>query len=174
MSSKFKSIFELDPKDLQRQASDPDVAEFFEAGFTFPYTLKQANKYIEDMKNSWNKNKEWIFPVYKKESLEYIGNFGIKYDAHSNVVSNIGCWFGKKNRRKGYLSEIFKIMCEFCFKELNARKIDAYCISINEGSKKVLKKNGFKIEGIMKEDKILKNGKIVDYILYAKFKKYKN
>ncbi|MEI6353021.1 MAG: GNAT family N-acetyltransferase, partial [Candidatus Nomurabacteria bacterium] len=127
----LKSVFELDAKDLQKQANDKDVAEFFEAGFTFPYTLKQANKYVEDMKDSWNKSKEWIFAIYKRDSNDYIGNFGMKYDEQSNIITNVGSWIGKKYRKNGYLSEVFKKMCDFCFNELNARKIDAYCISIN-------------------------------------------
>lgn len=60
-------------------------------------------------------------------------------------------------------------ICKEAFDSLNIIRIYAEPFAYNTGSRKVLEKAGFKLEGVMKNG-VFKNGKIHDYCMYAMIK----
>jgi len=114
---------------------------------------------------------EYVFHIWTKDKNEFVGSVGITYNKNDELISNLGYWTAKEKRGFGYMSEAVKTLSDYCFNFLSVRKVNATVASKNIGSSKVLKKNGFKIEGIRKNEIILKDGDIVDRIFYAKFKK---
>ena len=86
-----------------------------------------------------------------------------------NHKGEIGYWLGRKHWGKGIVSEAVKIVTEFGFGKLKLKRIWANVYSFNPPSMKVLKKNGYKLEGICKKD-IKKSGKLFDKHIYAKLK----
>lgn len=67
------------------------------------------------------------------------------------------------------MTKAVKLFTNFGFNKLKLRRIYANVFSINGASAKVLEKNGYKLEGKMKNYHI-KDGKLTDALLYAKTK----
>lgn len=67
------------------------------------------------------------------------------------------------------MSEVVKIVSNFAFKEFKLKRISAGVFSWNKASMGVLKKNGFKFEGILRKNANSK-GKILDEYVFAKVK----
>ena len=50
------------------------------------------------------------------------------------------------------MTESLKLLLDFAFKKIKLHKLKATVLEPNIASKKVLEKNGFKIEGFFKDD----------------------
>ena len=83
--------------------------------------------------------------------------------------AEIGYWLGKEYWDKGIMTEVVKLVTNFGFKRLKLRRIYAYIFIRNKASIRILKKNGYKCEGLLKKHH-LKKGKFIDVLLYAKVK----
>lgn len=70
---------------------------------------------------------------------------------------------------KGIMSEALRQICELAFQELDILRISGLVYEPNAASRRVLEKNGFVLEGIMKQA-VIKDEKIYDLCVYGKIK----
>lgn len=70
---------------------------------------------------------------------------------------------------KGIMSEALRQICEFAFQELDILRITGLVYEPHIVSRRVLEKNGFILEGIMKQA-VVKADKIYDLCIYGKIK----
>lgn len=70
---------------------------------------------------------------------------------------------------KGIMTQATEKICELAFEELDIIKIMATTFKDNIGSRRVIEKNGFKLEGVRAKS-IYKNGIIYDECIYGKLK----
>ena len=73
------------------------------------------------------------------------------------------------NQSKGLMTEAVKQICEIAFSELDIIRITGLVYEPNIASQRVLKKNGFSLEGRMK-NAVIKNGEIQNLCIYGKLK----
>ena len=64
---------------------------------------------------------------------------------HSYLIGDKNYW------RQGYATEVVSYVTQYGFENLGLEKITAGCYELNSPSLKVLKRNGFKVEGVLKE-----------------------
>ncbi len=81
----------------------------------------------------------------------------------------MGYWLGEDYWRKGIVSSALKGIVEFAFNELELERIFAVPLERNTASRRVLEKNGFVLEGILRNS-VVKSGKFYNQALYAKIK----
>ena len=60
-----------------------------------------------------------------------------------------------------------KIVTNFGFNKLKLRRVYAYVFTKNKTSARVLEKNGYKFEGLLRKH-ANKDGRLIDSLLYAK------
>lgn len=126
-------------------------------------TIKKIKKYVKDRLDG-NEKMYGIF--YKKN---HIGNIKLGPIDYINLSSEISYFIGEKNLwNKGLATkaiiEIIKIA-----KKKGIKKLIAACQAPNLGSIKVLKKNKFLKEGLLKKHQILGNKKKrTDVFIYGK------
>lgn len=70
---------------------------------------------------------------------------------------------------KGITTKATEEICQLAFEKLDIMKIMATTFKDNIGSRRVIEKNGFKLEGV-REKSIYKNGKIYDECMYGKLR----
>jgi len=70
---------------------------------------------------------------------------------------------------RGVMTEAVRMICKEAFENLGILRISASVYSPNIASQRVLEKNGFIREGIMKNS-VIKNGKVYDLYIYGKLK----
>lgn len=149
-------------------ANDYSISKYVGHGFPFPYDVENAKSFSVYTKDAWEKGSEYCFAILVND--EYIGNIGIKLDKENNIIKNIGYWLGKKYEGNGYMTRAAKLIVNFCFDELEVRKIEAGVYEGNVGSMKVLEKNGFVKEGIKIKHYMAKDGSILDTYIFGLIK----
>ena len=137
-------------------------------GLPNPYTVECA----ENWYNSTIAPAEGITGIFRIVYAEgnYTGYVSIqrKSDVYA-CDAEIGYVLLDEFKGQGVMTEAVRMMCEDAFARLDILRITAQVYSPNIASQRVLEKNGFIREGVMK-NAIIKNGNIYDMYLYGKLK----
>lgn len=78
----------------------------------------------------------------------------------------LGYWIGERFARQGYMFDAVRALIPFIFSTLGLHRIEAACLPINEASKNLLTKAGFRQEGIARRYLQI-NGEWRDHVLFA-------
>ena len=129
----------------------------------YPYTKKDAEDWINLCIGSQGDPDDRNFLIEKEGEL--IGGIGITRT--NSVAAMTGYWLAEEHWGKGYASEALKKIIDIGFNEMKLSRIFAYVYEGNIPSAKLLLKNGFEYEGLLKRAEV-KNGSILNLELYAK------
>lgn len=125
----------------------------------------------------------WIDMAQKQEGIsgifraiivddEYVGNISVeKNNDLSCRDAEIGYFLLNEKCSNGIMTIAVNKICEIAFNTLDIVRITGIVYSPNLASKKVLEKNDFVLEGIMK-NAILKNDILYDMCIYGKYLNY--
>jgi len=129
----------------------------------FPNTREKQADYLRALLKSQT---DLQLAISLKEDGDLIGVIGIhKVDwLHrrgdiSIVIGNEKAW------GKGLATEAIGLMVRHGFEKLNLHKITAGMWATNEGSRRSFEKNGFVLEGTLKENYFLRSGYVDEYRL---------
>ncbi|WP_185234815.1 GNAT family N-acetyltransferase [Teredinibacter franksiae] len=157
----LRELVEDDKDQLIHHLNNENVVRFLSSRIPSPYTEVDAH---------W-----WINEGSKAEivrSITFSGNFvgiiGVRRDAlEKSHRGEIGYWIGQPFWGKGIATEALHIMCQIIFCKTDIVQLYAPVFSPNEGSKRVLTKNGFELEGVITKG-ILKDGAYYDECIYCR------
>lgn len=155
-----------DEKPLQKNINNRAVYRYTQR-IPYPYTMKAAKEWISsDLKSQRNKNRDaYRFAVdINKEVVGVVALENIQ-----KHKAEIGYWLAKKYWNKEIMTEAVELITKFGFEKLKLARIYAPIFSRNGRSARVLEKNGFILEGMLRKD-IYKDGRFSDAKLYAKIK----
>lgn len=154
---------------LSKNANNKRVAKNMASIFPSPYIIENAKKWIKLNLKNYKKQKyptSYVIDV----NGEAVGTIGGGVHLKRPFIIGLGYWLGEKYWGKGIMSEAIKLYTTYIFKKYKKIiRIQADTFSWNEGSQKVLLKNGFKLEGISKKA-YLKDGEIVDIFNFSKLR----
>ena len=134
----------------------------------YPYQKQHADFWFQMAEYSFKKKEAFIFAIREKENQKLIGGIGLHLDVTNNKAE-VGYWLGKSFWNKGYVTEALQRILKFGFEELQLNKIYASHFLHNPSSGRVLEKNGFIFEALLKEE-IFKNGTYLDLRRFSIFK----
>ena len=126
--------------------------------------------YLRYFKNSnylANMDRAYSFLIFKTDDKTLLGGINIGNVRRGvSQSASLGYWIGEKYSRNGYMKEALKLLIPSLFVDLRLNRIEAATLEENIASKNLLKKIGFKKEGVLR--KYLKiNGNWRDHILYG-------
>ena len=126
--------------------------------------------YLRYFKNSnylANMDRAYSFLIFKTDDKTLLGGINIGNVRRGvSQSASLGYWIGEKHSRNGYMKEALKLLIPSLFVDLRLNRIEATTLEENIASKNLLKKIGFKKEGVLR--KYLKiNGTWRDHILYG-------
>ena len=126
--------------------------------------------YLRYFKNSnylANMDRAYSFLIFKTDDKTLLGGINIGNVRRGvSQSASLGYWIGAKHSRNGYMKEALKLLIPSLFVDLRLNRIEAATLEENIASKNLLKKIGFKKEGVLR--KYLKiNGTWRDHILYG-------
>jgi RimJ/RimL family protein N-acetyltransferase len=156
-----------DAADLAKNINDWDIIKCL-ALEIYPYGLKHAQWYLKKTLPNYNveKPESLVFAIVINN--EVVGSIGLHHIEYGHQ-SDMGYWLAKKCWGQGIMTRVVKVYSAYAFKRFKLKRLSAKVFTFNQGSKTVLEKNGFKLEGILKKG-ALKNGKFIDEFLFAKIK----
>lgn len=134
----------------------------------YPYKLKHAKEWMDRTIPEYHKKKPSKFHLGIEINGEIVGCVSLM-ELQGGHKAELGYWLARKYWRKGIMTEAVKEMVDYGFKEFDLKRIYAFAFIHNKGSQKVLLKNKFKKEGILRKN-IFKDGELRDEYLFAKVK----
>ncbi|MGN0818905.1 MAG: GNAT family N-acetyltransferase [Christensenellaceae bacterium] len=153
-----------DAKDLANALSNKKILDNLRDGVPYPYTEQDAKEYINEMLAS-DKNDVFAFAICLGGKV--VGSIGAFRQGNIYYrTCEIGYYLAEEYWGKGVMTDAVRRLCEMIFAETDILRIYAEPFADNSGSRRVLEKAGFKLEGILKNN-ASKNGKILDTAIYA-------
>lgn len=156
-----------DAQSIQKYADNKKIADNLRNAFPYPYTLKDAENYINAVIRNDESRQCCRAIVTGGEAAGSIGVF-LKDDIYCKSAE-IGYWLAEKYWGRGIVTEAVKQLCGFAFEHYDIVRIYAEPFEYNLGSRRALEKAGFLLEGVKKKS-IYKNGKFFDSCIYALIK----
>ncbi|MDL2236374.1 GNAT family N-acetyltransferase [Christensenellaceae bacterium OttesenSCG-928-K19] len=153
-----------DAPSIANYANNKAIADNLRNGFPYPYTEEDARQYIRSCL-SGNPHKQLLRAIcVDSRAVGSIGAF-FQDDVYEKSVE-IGYWLGEPFWGRGIMSAAIQKVCQMVFHSSDAVRIFAEPFTGNIGSRRVLEKAGFALEGTLKKS-VWKNGVFSDSCIYA-------
>ncbi|HHY28233.1 MAG TPA: GNAT family N-acetyltransferase [Desulfitobacterium dehalogenans] len=161
----FKSLSTNDAKDIHNYASDEEVSRFI--GWNLMNTLNETREHIETMIERESAGTHLYASIVLKSTQAVIGTAMIfNFNPKANHAE-IGYVLHKKYWGKSYGTESVTLMSNFALTSLNLHKLHASVVDANIGSARILEKNGYELEGRLKDHYFIED-KYYDALLFGK------
>jgi len=143
--------------------NDAEVYRYLETGGN--YTFEMLSEYIEDAV----KRDIYFWGIHIKSNNLHIGNIKIDPINKRHGLAEYGIMMGRRSEwGKGYAKEATIAVINYCFIDLNIRKLTLGVVADNQAAYALYKKLGFAIEGEFKKHGLYE-GKYCDIIRMALF-----
>lgn len=154
---------ESDIERLVILANNENVSRYLVDTFPYPYTKTDADWWI----TTGSKENGMVTKVIEWNG-EFVGSVGITpQTGWRSHIAEIGYWLGEAYWGQGIATLSVRQMSAIAFDELGFNKLFAPVLAPNQASMKVLEKNGYLLEGILKEE-VVKHDQNFDIHYYAK------
>jgi len=154
-----------DVSDLTKSINNKKIIQNL-ATAPYPYTKKDAVWWINQ--NIYGRNKDKLNLVIDLEG-SLVGSIGIT-SLVLGYKGSLGFWLAEEYWGKGIMTEVTCVFTDYCFKEFKLIRIYGRVYDWNPGSAKVLEKNGFVKEGVLRKNVKNMFGRIGDEWIYGKIK----
>lgn len=133
----------------------------------FPYTEANADWWLKMVEG--HDGKDGIFRSVSVDGM-IVGNISVeqKSDVYRKDAE-IGYLLITEKWSQGIMTEAVGQICDIAFSSLDIIRITGLVYEPNSGSRRVLEKNGFLLEGTMK-NAVVKEGRVYDLCVYGKLK----
>ena len=147
---------------LMKYANNEAIARQLLDHFPHPYTEEAAHEWL---RAAQEQDPEVSFAIATPDEL--IGGIGLLLrDDVFRRTAEVGYWLGEPFWRRGIATLALQIFTRWAFRTLDFARIQAHVYEINPGSRRVLEKAGFTLEGRLRNG-ATKDGQLMDLYLYA-------
>ena len=127
--------------------NDSDVSRYLESRWS-EQNLESVKEFVEDVRTT---NNSLLFAIVENSTGRHIGNINIRLIDPHNQYAKVGYFIGDRFCwGKGYATEAVVLVTRFGFDKMQFNKCTAGIHSGNIGSKRVLEKVGYKLEGTLR------------------------
>lgn len=164
----IRLVTESDSGCLFKIYSDPMAMEYWSSP---PFQDEsQAKALIKSAIQAFDAGKSLLLAIVLKETDELIGTLSLFNFHEQSKRAEVGYILSRLFWRKGIMGETFEAILDFCFDQMKLNRLEADIDPNNGASSALLKKQGFVVEGFLKERWIV-NGNITDSEIYGLVKK---
>ncbi|KAF2429640.1 acetyltransferase [Tothia fuscella] len=166
-----------DAPSLAKSANNPNVAQYLRNMFPSPYTLADAEWWIEHCLSHPKNEPHENYALIHATSGDVMGGLSIKLGGDVYCRSaELGYWIGEEYWGKGVMVQAVSAFVDWVFENVRVKdkesnehgllKVWAGTFGKNTGSEAVLKKIGMQFEGKLRGS-VWKNGVVMDQLLYG-------
>jgi ribosomal-protein-serine acetyltransferase len=131
-------------------------------------SLESSIDYIKESKEKSKRKENYVFGIFFSEKL--VGITIIKSIDLRSLKCELGYFIDQDHEGKGIMSEAFKLTNNFCFEELKMQKLYLRTGEENDSSIRLAQKNGFQLEGILRNDFKTETGEWVNIAYYGRLR----
>lgn len=157
----------MDDKESMANICNHVERDYLSNRLPYPYTIEDAKWWLNMA--SKQEGKEGVFRSIIVDG-EIVGNISVekKSDVYGKD-GEIGYFLMTESWSKGIMTEAVRQICEIAFEKLDIIRITGLIYEPNVASRRVLEKNGFELEGVMKRA-VVKGEKVYDLYIYGRLK----
>ena len=166
MKTELKKWTMEDRESLQKICSSAD-RRYLAERMPDPYTLEDAQWWLEMVREK--DGKDGVFRAVVADG-KIVGNISVekKSDVHRKDAE-LGYVLQTEQWSRGIMTQAVSQICRIAFEELDLLRITALVYEPNLASRRVLEKNGFCLEGIMK-NAVVKGEHVYNLCVYGKLR----
>ena len=133
-----------------------------------PYTLEDAQQWFDHIQKEEASQRGLFRAVCLDDQI--MGTISVEMLGDVRCQDcELGYFLQRSHWSKGIMTKAVQLMCEEAFQQLAINRISALVYAPNIASRKVLEKNNFVIEGLLRQA-ITKKEQHYDACLYAKYR----
>ncbi|CAG9614846.1 hypothetical protein BACCIP111899_04079 [Bacillus rhizoplanae] len=166
MNLVLKKIEDVHLQGVYAIYSNDKVFEY--CGIIPKHNMKTVSKMIQHFERDYNKQSRIKWGIFQKsESDTLVGIIeAMDFNRKVNMVT-IGYFLAEVYWRKGIASEAVNTVVKYLFENVHINRIQAEVMPENDISKKVLLKNGFIKEGLLRQATLWSGKGVVDLEIYS-------
>ena len=126
-------------------AQDPEVTRYLT--FRPHRDLNDAHAAVDRFLKSWSSGKSYCWLIFRRENDELVGAISAREDQGINL----GYLIARSSWGHGFMSEALRAIVEWAFAQPDIFRVWAVCDCDNEASARLLERNGFHQEGILRK-----------------------
>jgi RimJ/RimL family protein N-acetyltransferase len=138
-----------DAEDIAANANNLEVSRYL-ALVPYPYRAKDARDFIK-LRRKKAKHNPYNFGIILKHSGKLVGMIGLTGLDKFSGKAEVGYWLGKKYWRQGITEEALRAIVKFAFQKIKLVRLEAGALVENKASANLLKKVGFRKEGLKRK-----------------------
>lgn len=165
----LRPLTHADTPSIQCFASVREIADTM-ISIPHPYPDGEAERYVSRQISEFEVGHSVAFVIERKSEKVFCGVIEIRDIEREHSQAELSFWLAVEVWGQGYMSEALKPMLHFGFEDLDLNRLYAYHMVRNPGSGKVLQKNGFTQEGVLRQ-RVRKWGVFEDVKLWAILRK---
>lgn len=161
----LRPLRHTDALPIQAAASAHSIADTT-ISIPHPYPEREAESYIHRQLAALTVGQAVTFAIDHKAESTWCGLIEVREIDPEHSQAELSFWIAVERWGQGYMSEALPPILNFGFNDLGLNRLYAYHMLRNPGSGKVLQKNGFVQEGILRQ-RVRKWGVFEDVALWA-------
>jgi RimJ/RimL family protein N-acetyltransferase len=129
-------------------------------------TLEDERRYIIDSHSKWDGHSLFDYGLFSREDGAYLGSVGVHTIAWDHDRCELGYWILAGHEGKGLMTDAVRTL-EAALFELGFHRIEIRCNSRNERSAQLPKRNGYQLDGVLRQD-CIEHGDYRDTLVFSK------
>ncbi len=150
---------------IQESVSVREIADTM-ISIPHPYPEGEAERYIAEQIDLGEQGTSAAFTIERKADGDFYGVVEVRDINQEHSQAELSFWLAVSAWGKGYMSEVVQAVLEYGFDTLGLNRLYAYHMVRNPASGRVLEKNGFEKEGVLRQ-RVRKWGILEDVCLWA-------
>ena len=161
----IRPLDKFDASAIQRAAGAREIADTM-ISIPHPYPANEAKRYVARQQAERGAGRSVTFTIEHKAERCFYGLVEVRNIDHEHSIGELSFWLMVEAWGQGYMSEVVQAVVRYGFESLSLNRLYAYHMLRNPVSERVLEKNGFKQEGLLRQ-RVRKWGQFEDVALWA-------
>ncbi len=162
---RLRPLERSDTSAIQRLAGNREIADTM-ISLPHPYPANEAERYFARHQAEQKAGRAVTFLIEHKAQGWSCGLVEVRDIDREHSLGELSFWMSVEAWGQGYMTEAVRAVVKFGFEDLGLNRLYAYHMLRNPASGRVLEKNGFKQEGLLRQ-RVRKWGKFEDVALWA-------
>jgi ribosomal-protein-serine acetyltransferase len=150
---------------LAVEASRPHLEKWL-PWVPFTTDADASYRYAEASAVDWDNGRACRFTIRERGGRRLLGVVGLEALAQLHEGAELGYWLRLDSVRRGYMSEASRTLLDWAFRKVNAHRIRVAAATDNHASLGVIRKLGFRFEGIAREAERCQ-GRWLDHAIFS-------
>lgn len=132
-----------------------------------PPPLAETRAFIRARLADFRARTHFMMLLVSRRSGHIVGSMAILRIDWAVPKMEIGYWCATRSTGHGYITEAAGALTHLAFETLGAARVEIVCDARNTGSRAVAERLGYRLDGILKNERRSPDGQLTDSCLYA-------